>query len=203
MRFLYPYRRNSGRYTDGLITFGDNFRNPQQIKFYQTCYIPNDTTSLAANDVNFIIEHSNGKTYFSQLGGILESIVNKKLLQDNLKTKYFKNINYNEGIVQSMIEDNEGNLWVIRESSIDKCNLKTGKTTVFGPNDFDYNISFTEARPTHDPATNDISVGTPFGWLTFNPATLKKSQYQAHIIFTSLHLPAKASLSLSCIARRS
>lgn len=116
--------------TDGLITFGDNFRNPQQIKFYQTCYIPNDTTSLAANDVNFIIEHSNGKTYFSQLGGILESIVNKKLLQDNLKTKYFKNINYNEGIVQSMIEDNEGNLWVIRESSIDKCNLKTGKTTV-------------------------------------------------------------------------
>ena len=178
--------------TDGLITFGDNFRNPQQIKFYQTCYIPNDTTSLAANDVNFIIEHSNGKTYISQLGGILESIVTKKLLQDNLKTKYFKNINYNEGIVQSMIEDNEGNLWVIRESSINKCNLKTGKTTVFGPNDFDYNISFTEARPTHDPATNDISVGTPFGWLTFNPATLKKSQYQAHIIFTSLHFTGES-----------
>lgn len=147
---------------------------------------------MAANDVNFIIEHSNGETYISQLGGILESIVNKKLLQDNLKTKYFKNINYNEGIVQSMIEDNEGNLWVIRESSIDKYNLKTGKTTVFGPNDFDYNISFTEARPTHDPATNDISVGTSFGWLTFNPATLKKSQYQAHIIFTSLHFTGES-----------
>lgn len=178
--------------TDGLITFGDKFQSPQQIKFYQTRYIPNDTTSLAANDVNFIMEHSCGKTFISQLGGILESIVSKKLLQDSLKTKYFKNINYNEGIVQSMIEDNEGNLWVIRESSIDKCNLKTGKTTVFGPNDFDYNISFTEARPTHDPATNDISVGTPFGWLTFNPATLKKSQYQAHIIFTSLHFTGES-----------
>ena len=136
--------------TDGLITFSDNFKNPQQIRFYKTQYILNDTTSLAANDVNFIMEHSNGTTFISQLGGILESIVNKKLLKDSLKTRYVKNINNNEGIVQSMIEDNAGNLWVIRESSIDKCNLKTGKTEVFGPNDFDYNISFTEARPTHE-----------------------------------------------------
>ncbi len=81
--FCSPNRRNSGRSTDGLITFGDNFRSPQQIKFYKPAYLPNDTTSLAANDVNFIIEHSNGKTYISQLGGILESIINKKLLKDN------------------------------------------------------------------------------------------------------------------------
>jgi len=173
--------------TDGLITFSDNFKQPERIKFYKSQRVQNDTTSLVANDVNFIMEHSNGKTYLSELGGSLESIINKKLLQDGLKTQYFRNINHNEGIVQSMIEDNQGYLWVIRESSIDKCNLKTGKTEVFGPNDFDYNISFTEARPTHDPATNDISVGTPYGWITFNPATLKKSQYQARIIFTSLH----------------
>lgn len=173
--------------TDGLISFSDNFKLPQQIKFFHTNHIQNDTTSLVAKDVNFIMQHSNGNTYISELGGILENIISKKLLQNDLKTQYFKNINYNEGIVQSMIEDNQGNLWVIRESSIDKCDLRTGKTDVFGPNDFDYNMSFTEARPTHDPATNDISVGTPFGLLTFNPATLKKSQYQARIIFTSLH----------------
>lgn len=183
--------------TDGLISFSDNFKLPQQIRFFNSNHIPNDTNSLVANDVNFIMQHSNGKTYVSELGGILESITNKKLLQDDLKTQYFKSINYNEGIVQSMIEDNQGNLWVIRESSIDKCNLKTGKTEVFGPNDFDYNMSFTEARPTHDPSTNDISVGTPFGLLTFNPSTLQKSQYQARIIFTSLHYTGeKASLPI-------
>lgn len=173
--------------TDGLITFSDNFRDPRKIKFFTTTYIPKDTTSLAANDVNFILLHSNGNTYISELGGILEKIRGKNLLKDGLKTDYFKQVNLNEGIVQSMIEDNMGNLWVIRESSIDKCNLKTGVTEVFGPNDFDFNMSFSEARPLHDPATNNITVGTPMGSLTFNPSTLKKSQYQAQIVFTALH----------------
>ena len=86
-----------------------------------------------------------------------------------------------------MLEDNSGNIWVVRESSIDKYNLKTGKMEVFGPNNFDFNMSFTEARPAHDPATDDITVGTPTGSLTFNPAKMKKSPYQAHIIFTALH----------------
>lgn len=173
--------------TDGLITYSDNFSQPRKIKFYKTTYAPNDTMSLAANDVNYVLLHSNGNTYVSELGGILEKIEGKNLLKDSLKVDYFKQVNLNEGIVQSMIEDNWGNLWVIRESSIDKCNLKTGATEVFGPNDFDFNISFSEARPIHDPATNNITVGTPMGSLTFNPATLKKSQYQARVIFTTLH----------------
>ena len=173
--------------TDGLISFSDTFRDPRKIKFYVTTYIPQDTLSLAANDVNFILLHSNGNTYISELGGILEKIRGKNLLKDSLKTDYFKNLNLNEGIVQSMVEDNQGNLWVVRESSIDRCNLKTGATQVFGPNDFDFNMSFSEARPVHDPATNNITVGTPMGSLTFNPATLKKSQYQPQIIFTALH----------------
>ena len=74
-----------------------------------------------------------------------------------------------------------------RESSIDKFDAKTGQIAAFGPNDFDYNMSFTEARPYHDPATNNITVGTPMGALTFNPGTLKKSTYQPRIIFTTLH----------------
>ena len=48
-------------------------------------------------------------------------------------------------------------------------------------------MSFTEARPAHDPATDDITVGTPTGSLAFNPAKMKKNPYQAHIIFTTLH----------------
>lgn len=173
--------------TDGLITFSDNFKDPRKIKFYKTFSIENDSTSLEANDVNFILEHSSGKIFISELGGILEQIKSTNLLQDNLKMAYIKNYSLNEGIVQSMIEDNQGYIWVIRESSIDKFDTKTGKLAVFGPNDFDYNMSFTEARPYHDPATNNITVGTPMGALTFNPRTLKKNTYQPRIIFTTLH----------------
>ena len=173
--------------TDGMITFSDNVSNPAKIRFYTTTYVENDTTRLAANDVNFIMQHSNGKTYVSQLGGVLQNVTSKNLLQDSLQFLYNKKISPEEGTVQSMVEDNAGNIWVIRESSIDKYNLKTKKMEVFGPNDFDFNMSFTEARPAHDPATDNITVGTPTGSLTFNPARMQKSLYQARIIFTSLH----------------
>lgn len=173
--------------TDGLITFSDNFKDPRKIKFYKTLSNENDSTSLEANDVNFILEHSSGKIFICELGGILEQIKSTNLLQDNLNVAYMKNYSLNEGLVLSMIEDNQGYIWVIRESSIDKFDTKTGQLSAFGPNDFDYNMSFTEARPYHDPSTNNITVGTPMGALTFNPGTLKKSTYQPRIIFTTLH----------------
>ena len=173
--------------TDGMVTFSDNVSNPAKIKFYTTTYVDGDTTRLAASDVNFIMQHSNGRTYVSQLGGVLQNVTSKNLLQDSLQFSYNKKISPEEGTVQSMVEDNAGNIWVVRESSIDKYNLKTKNLVVFGPNDFDFNMSFTEARPAHDPATDDITVGTPTGSLTFNPAKMKKSPYQARIIFTSLH----------------
>ena len=179
--------------TEGLITFGDNFSAPNKIKFFTSQHIENDSNSISANDIYFIMQHSNGQTLISQLGGMLENITSKNLLQNNLQTTFNRHISYDEGIVQSMIEDNQGNLWVIRESSIDRYNPKTGTTEVFGPNDFDFNMSFTEARPVHDPATNDITVGTPMGSLTFNPAKMKKSPYQARIIFTMLHYTGESA----------
>ena len=179
--------------TEGLITFGDNFSTPSKMKFFTSQHIENGSNSISANDIYFIMQHSNGQTLISELGGILENISSTNLLQNNLQAAFNRHISYDEGIVQSMIEDNQGNLWVIRESSIDRYNPKTGTTEVFGPNDFDFNMSFTEARPVHDPATNDITVGTPMGSLTFNPAKMKKSPYQARIIFTMLHYTGESA----------
>ena len=39
--------------------------------------------------------------YISQQGGVMEEIVSKIALQDNLKMKYFHAIDVNEGIVQA------------------------------------------------------------------------------------------------------
>lgn len=171
---------------NGLITFKDDFKQYSKLKLYKTTNTPNDTTSLTSNDVNYIFIQSNGTVFISTLGGALSTLTGNNLLQDNLQCKLFHNINIEEGIVQSLLEDNQGFLWIIREASIDKYDPKTGKTEVFGPNDFDFNMTFTEAKPIHDPATNNITVGTPIGSLTFNPKTLKQSVYQPKIAFTTL-----------------
>lgn len=179
--------------TEGLITFGDSFSTPSKIKFFTSQHIENDSNSISANDIYFIMQHSNGQTLISQLGGMLENVSSPNLLQNNLQTTFNRHISYDEGIVQSMVEDNQGNIWVVRESSIDRYNPKTGTTEVFGPNDFDLNMSFTEARPVHDPGTNNITVGTPMGSLTFNPAKMKKSPYQPRIVFTMLHYTGESA----------
>ena len=179
--------------TEGLVTFGDSFSTPSKIKFFTSQHIENDSNSISANDIYFIMQHSNGQTLISQLGGMLENITSKNLLQNNLQTGFNRHIGYDEGIVQSMVEDNQGNIWVVRESSIDRYSPKSGTTEVFGPNDFDLNMSFTEARPVHDPGTNNVTVGTPMGSLTFNPAKMKKSPYQARILFTMLHYTGESA----------
>ena len=173
--------------TEGLITFGDSFSTPSKMKFFTSQHIENDSNSISANDIYFIMQHSNGQTLISQLGGMLENVSSPNLLQNNLQTTFNRHISYDEGIVQSMVEDNQGNIWVVRESSIDRYNPKTGTTEVFGPNDFDLNMTFSEARPIHDPVTDNITVGTATGSLTFNPARLKQTDYQPRIIFTELH----------------
>ena len=179
--------------TEGLVTFGDSFSTPSKIKFFTSQHIENDSNSISANDIYFIMQHSNGQTLITQLGGMLENISSTNLLQNNLQTAFNRHISYDEGIVQSMVEDNQGNIWVVRESSIDCYNPKSGTTEVFGPNDFDLNMSFTEARPVHDPGTNNVTVGTPMGSLTFNPAKMKKSPYQARILFTMLHYTGESA----------
>ena len=173
--------------TEGLVTFMDESPKASNIHFYTTPYREDDTTSLSSPDVNYILVKNNGDTFISCLGGTLDRIISDNVLQDNLKATYNTTLNTDEGAVQSMIEDNSGNIWIVRESSIDKYDPKNQKITVFGSNDFDLNITFTEARPIHDPYTDDITVGTPVGSLTFNPKTLKQTNYQPRIIFTNLH----------------
>ncbi len=172
--------------TDGLVTFSDNERDFAHLKTFTTRHIVGDSTSLWTNDVNSILVRHDGRISVTTLGGTLQRIEEKEMLKNDLKMDNNEQINLGEGVIQGMVEDNRGRIWVVRESSIDRYNPKTHRLEVFGANDFDLNISFTEARPVHDPATDDITVGTPIGSLTFNPATLVKTNYSPKIIFSSL-----------------
>ena len=171
---------------DGLVTFSDNVTDFSKLKLYTSQHRQDDTSSLWANDVNSVLVRRDGKVSVTTLGGTLQRVEQKNLLADNLKFDNNEQMDPNEGIVQGLVEDNRGCIWVIRESSIDKYDPVTHKMEVYGANDFDLNMTFTEAKPIHDPATDDITVGTPMGSLTFNPVTLTKTDYQPRIVFTTL-----------------
>ncbi len=171
---------------DGLLTFSEKVDQPGKLRYFTTRHIDGDTTSLMASDVVYAHTRADGCTFVASLGGSIEFVESRNLLQDNLKVRYLPQFNPEEGIYQSVTEDRNGRLWIVRESSLDKFDPATGRLDVFGPNDFDGNIEFSEARSVTDPTTGAITIGTNQGPLTFLPGRLSKTDYQPRIIFTYL-----------------
>lgn len=171
---------------NGFITFSDRFDSPGQIHFYTSQHIPGDTASLMSNDVMQTLVSSTGRIYVVTLGGGVQQLESENLLRNN---HLFRSIDITkpaDGMVQSLIEDNKGNLWIVREGSIDQYHPSTGEIVRYGPNNLGDNVELTEAKPVYDVATNQITVGVRGGILTFNPQHLKKSGYKPDIVFTGV-----------------
>ncbi len=170
---------------EGLVTCRNNISKPNKIKFYVNKHIINDTTSLCSPDVMQTLVMRNNQIYVTTQGGGVQKILSDNLLQNNIRFSTLKQFDNDEGIAQALAEDNSGNLWVIRESSINKYNPKTGHNEQFGPNDLGDNIEFSEALPSHNIHSDVILTGTMGGFISFVPSHLKKSLYIPRIVFTN------------------
>ena len=82
-----------------------------------------------------------------------------------------------------MVEDHDGDLWVIRESTINRLRSGTGIVEQFGPNDLDNRTEFTEAPPTIN-ADGRICLATMGGYVSFQPSDIQKDYSAPCIVFT-------------------
>ena len=172
--------------TGGLVTFSDNFAAPDKIRFYTSTHVVRDTTSLMGSDVLQTLVTHNGKILVVTLGGGIQRLNSGTPFRNNLKFCNLANIKPDEGIVQSIVEDNKGNIWIMREGSIDQYNLSTSKLFQYGPSNIGDDIELSEAKPAHNPRTDVIVVAARGGFITFNSKDLKKSDYKPNIVFTSV-----------------
>jgi DNA-binding response OmpR family regulator/ligand-binding sensor domain-containing protein len=178
--------------TGGLITFRDNFRNPSTIKFHHFTHVQNDTTSLLSGDVMQTCLTHDGRVFVATLSGGIQYTSTKELLKDNILFKDVEGFSNDEGIVQSMLEDHNHRLWIVREANIDEYNLDSRKFSQYGPNYLGNKVEFSEARPAFNPHTNRISLGGMGGVITFLPQKLGKSNYKPNIVFTSVQFQGDA-----------
>ncbi len=172
--------------TDGLVTFSNQAKDLRSFKYYTNKHVQGDTTSLATSDVLQVLVTRKGKIFVATMSGGLQEIQgDKTLLSNQLK---FKTINLPtsvEGIIQSLAEDKNGNIWITRESSIDMYNPQNGNISLFGPNDLGDHTEFCEAMPSVD-ANDDFSLCAMDGIITFNPQHIQKSDYKPNIIFSAI-----------------
>lgn len=172
--------------SSGLVTFSDSFDSPGKIRFYTSRHVLGDTASLMANDVMQTLVTSKGKVIVVTLGGGVQELASGSVLSDGMRFSNLANIKPDENIVQSIAEDNKGNIWIIREGSIEQYCPSTGVLSQYGPANIGYNVEMSEAKPVHNPVTDVISVAVCGGFISFNSTDLRKSSHRPDIVFTGV-----------------
>lgn len=177
-----------GSGSTGIITFSTKHTNPAQIKYYGQYYDHNDTTTLATGDVMQTCVMRNGRIFVATLGGSIQELVSRNLLQPKLKFAQLKRSKQNivEGMALSMIEDRRGRLWVAHESDISLYDPHTKSLQQYGPNYLGDNRELSEAKPDINPQTGEIAFGALGGIVVFNPDNVRNSSYVPRIVFTSI-----------------
>lgn len=175
--------------TQGLITYRDSYTYPDRIRFYVSRHTA-DENSLYTSEVMQTKVAPDGKLYVVTLGGGLQYADAGNLLQDDLRFKPVEDKDgnaatqiYSNGTIQSLLTDNQGDLWVIGESRI-ACIGKSGLKE-YGADEIG-GVNISEGMPSHSDKTDRIVIPTEGGAISFLPKRMDRSSYAPNIVFTSI-----------------
>ncbi|MBN2166623.1 MAG: response regulator [Marinilabiliaceae bacterium] len=173
--------------TNGIITFSDDFVEPESISFNHITYQQNDSNCLSNNDIHYIHVTKNRDIYLATFGGGL----NKLIASDNNHSFRFKHYNMNSGLPSDVLltinEDSKGFLWISTENGLSRFDQDHEIFDNYSEVDFGFPISFSEAVTIND--RNDaIYFGTSTGLLKMYPDSIQKSSFVPPIVFTELKL---------------
>lgn len=170
--------------TEGLLTASCEFEDLEQLEFHRNIRIPDKASSLSSNDVTFIYTDSRKDTYVLTFTGGVNKILSKDLLNNQLEFKtYTTKDGLSSDLVQSIIEDAQGNLWVISENSLIRFYPEEESFESYDRKYFQQEFYFTEAAPIQN-RHQQILLGTSTGLLKIHPEKLQKSTYTPPIVFT-------------------
>lgn len=174
--------------SNGLVVFSEHFSHPASLKFYAHKHIVGDSTSLLTSDVmQTCIAHDNA-IYVATVGGGIQTILEKNLLQPKLTFSSINQLLSDNGTVLTMVQDRNHNLWIGRENSIDMTEQATGQLWRFGPSHIGEHTEMTEALPAYDPQTGQLALATTDGFVCFHPERLQDDKFVPPVVFTGVQL---------------
>jgi signal transduction histidine kinase/ligand-binding sensor domain-containing protein/DNA-binding response OmpR family regulator len=175
--------------TEGIVYFDGNIDNPKDIKFHYYHKGEDTVGSLGANDVHCIVEDKEKNIWIGTFGGGLNRLKTKNINQNNLEFEVFDRANNNipNNVVYTILDDNQGSLWLTTENSIVKFNKKTHKVEAFGKGNELENVEFSEASA-YLLRSGEICVGTKSGFYSFKPEAVRRKVIDAPLVFTRLLL---------------
>ena len=171
--------------TSGLLTTSAQTNDARQMKFFATQQEHGNSGSLLSSDVLQTLFCRNGDVYVATLGGGIQRIASKNLLQDGLKMETIGGMNQTAANALSMAEDAQGHIWIGRESGIECYSPDDGQLLQFGPKSTQERVELTEALPAIS-ADGRMWFATTNGMLAFNTRDIRLSSYRPSIVFTNV-----------------
>lgn len=173
--------------SNGLVTFSEQFDKPEAIRFYAHKHVPGDTTSLLTSDVMQAYVDHEGHIFVATVGGGLQQVADRQLLHDRLKLATAGHFGDDYGTILNMLEDQRGNLWIGRESSLAMQEAGTGRLWLFGPGHIGEGTELTEAKPAFWAGSGQIAFATTNGYVSFQPDRIGQENYVPPLLFKSVY----------------
>ena len=172
--------------TGGLLVF-DPTGKPENYTFKSYKKELGNIRSLGGDDVQFIFRDSKNRMW------VLTSAGGLNLAQGDDPTKALTFINYStknglpSDCLLGCLEDKHGNLWLSTQNGISQFDIKNNKFHNFNHNDGLHDATLSEASCIKN-KNGDFFFGTTFGYLNFNPDSVKTTKIAAKMAFTNLQI---------------
>ena len=170
--------------TSGLLTGRPNGQDGvAKTRFYKTNRRQGEPTSLRTDDVMQTLVTRSGRVYVATQGGNVQMLTSASLLQDQLQFQPVDALNHTTADALSLIEDVQGDIWVVRTTGVERYRPATGEVSPFQAPHSHNDVELTEALPTADGAGH-LWMAALGGVLTFDIHHMHKSQYVPPLVFT-------------------
>lgn len=171
--------------TSGMLSFPENFSNPQNIVFTSYRRNPNDASTLSYNDVFGILFTHDGSMYVSTNGGGFCRAINKP--DGRLTFESYSVANgLRSDVVYSCQEDKAGNLWFATENGIAKFYPQNDRIETFSQRFFDERPDFSDGPSLRLSDGRIVFPTLNTAVVYFNPAKLHLNTFVPKIILSKL-----------------
>ncbi len=184
-RVMAIYRDRNGMLWIGTEDGGINRFDESQQAFIRYQHNPDDPESLSSNVAWAILEGTDGSLWVGTGGGGLN-----RWLPENRKQgiasfkKYHKTDGLISDSIQSILEDNVGQLWLSSNRGLIRLDPDSGETRNFSRNNGLKNNDFNFAARLKD-RTGKMFFGSTAGVVSFRPEHIRTNRHKPEVVLTA------------------
>ncbi|MCD7938555.1 MAG: response regulator [Tannerellaceae bacterium] len=172
--------------TSGAVSFRSDFKDPGTIEFHHHYCDKANPFSISDNDIYSIRCTRKGEVFLATFGGGLNKAERTENGRVNFRHYTVRN-GLSSNVLLSLEEDSRGHLWISTESGLCRFDPVAGHAEVYDDNHFNYHTTFNEASSTARP-DGRIVFGTMKGMISFQPDSIRKSDFVPPVVFTGFLL---------------